>query len=48
MAISVIMLRMINENPTFFLRVLFFNEVNFCNNGQINRHNMHYWAMEKK
>jgi len=40
-----IMLRMI-EDPTFLSRVLFSDEANFCNNGQVNRHNMHYWAME--
>jgi len=40
------MLSMINENPTFLSRVLFSDEANFCNNGQVNRHNMHYWVME--
>jgi len=39
-----IMLRMINEDPTFLSRVLFSDEANFCN-GQVNRH-MHYWAVE--
>jgi len=34
------------KNPTFLSRVLFSDEANFCNNGQVNRHNMDYWAME--
>jgi len=37
---------MINEDPTFLSRVLFSDEANFCNNGHVNRHNMHYWAVE--
>jgi len=37
------MLRMINEDPTFVSRVLFSNEANFCNNGQVNRHNITGW-----
>jgi len=41
-----IMLRMINEDPTFLLRVLFSDEANFCNNEQVNRYNMHYLAVE--
>jgi len=41
-----VMLRMINEDPTLLSRVLFSDEANFCNNGQVNRHNMHYWAIE--
>jgi len=40
-----IMFRMINEDPTFLLRVLFSDEANFCNNEQVNRH-MHYWTMK--
>jgi len=38
-----VMLRMINEDPTFLLRVLFFDE---ANNGHVNRHKMHYWAVK--
>jgi len=37
---------MINEDPILLSRVLFSDEANFCNNGQGNRHNMHYWVVE--
>jgi len=36
-------LRMIRENPTFF-PILFGDEASFHNNGQLNRHNCHYWS----
>lgn len=36
----------ITENNNFFLSVLFSDESSFTNHRQVNRHNMHYWAVE--
>jgi len=36
-------LRMIREDPTFFQYALF-SEISFHNNGQLNKHNCHYWS----
>lgn len=36
----------IREDPNFFLAVLFSDESSFTNHGNVNRHNMHYWATE--
>lgn len=35
---------MIREDPTFFQYVLFSDEASFHNDGQLNRHNCHYWS----
>lgn len=37
-------LRMIQDNPDFFRFVLFSDEAKFCSDGQLNRHNCHYWS----
>jgi len=36
---------MLHRDPEFF-RYVTFSEATFHNNGQINRHNCHYWPME--
>lgn len=36
----------IRDNNNFFRNVLFSDESTFTNHGQINRHNMHYWATD--
>ncbi|XP_011858348.1 PREDICTED: uncharacterized protein LOC105555911 [Vollenhovia emeryi] len=33
-------------NDNFILQILFSDESNFTNRGQVNRHNMHYWSVE--
>jgi len=38
-------LRMIREDPIFFQYVLFNVKASFHNNGQLNRHNCHYWSI---
>lgn len=37
-------LRMIANDPNFFRFVLFSDEAKFCSDGQLNRHNSHYWS----
>jgi len=37
-------LRMIVNDPNFFRFVLFSDEAKFCSDGQLNRHNSHYWS----
>lgn len=32
------------ENPLFLNCLMFSDEATFTNTGQVNRHNMHYWA----
>lgn len=36
----------IQENPFFFMNVLFSDEATFHNNGCVNKHNFHYYATE--
>lgn len=36
----------LQHNNNFFLTVLFSDESSFSNYGEVNRHNMHYWAVE--
>lgn len=36
----------IARNNAFFNKVLFTDECQFKKNGQVNRHNLHYWAVE--
>lgn len=38
--------RKIQEDNNFFLTVLFSDESTFTNCGEVNRYNMHYWAVE--
>ena len=38
--------RKMRTNVSFLSHVLFSNEANFANTGNVNRHNMHYWANE--
>lgn len=35
----------IDQNPDFFKNLLMTDECTLKNNGQVNRHNMHYWAV---
>jgi len=37
-------LRMIANDPNFFRFVLFSDETKFYSDGQLNRHNSHYWS----
>jgi len=37
-------LQMIQDDPHFFRYVLFSDEVTFCSDGRLNRHNCHYWT----
>ncbi|RZC31779.1 hypothetical protein BDFB_008030, partial [Asbolus verrucosus] len=36
----------INQNDDFLKFVMFSDEAKFCNNGAVNRHNCHYYALE--
>lgn len=36
----------ITENPNFLFNVMFSDEATFHNNGFVNKHNMHYYAMQ--
>lgn len=36
--------RQMNQDPNFFSYVMFSDEANFNNQGQVNRHNYHYWS----
>ena len=36
----------LRNNNNFFQLVLFSDECTFTNHGEVNRHNMHYWAVE--
>jgi hypothetical protein len=36
----------IAENENLFKNVMFTDECNFNNDGHVNKHNMHYWAVE--
>jgi len=36
----------IQQHPDFFRYVLFSDEAKFCSDGQLNRHNCHYWSDE--
>ena len=38
--------RRMRTGVSFLSHVLFSNEANFANTGNVNRHNMHYWANE--
>ena len=38
--------RKMGTNVSFLSHVLFSDEANFANTGNLNRHNMHYWANE--
>ena len=38
--------RKIRTDVSFLSHVLFSNEANFANTGNVNRHNIHYWANE--
>ena len=38
--------RKMRTNVSFLSHVLFPDEANFANTGNVNRHNMHYWANE--
>ena len=38
--------RKMRTDVSFLSHVLFFDEANFKNTGNVNRHNMHYWANE--
>ena len=38
--------RKMRTNVSFLSNVLFSGEANFANTGNVNRHNMHYWANE--
>ena len=38
--------RKMRTDVSFSIHVLFFYEGNFANTGNVNRHNMHYWANE--
>ena len=40
-------LQMIREDPRFFRYVLFSDEAKFYSDGQLNRHNCHYWSDEQ-
>lgn len=40
------MLQKCDEDPTFLRSILFSDEAIFKNDGQVNRHNMHYYATE--
>lgn len=33
-----------NQDPNFFLYVMFFDKANFNNRGQVNRYNYRYWS----
>ena len=37
---------MVQNDPSFFRYVLFSNESKFYSDGQLNRHNCHYWSDE--
>ena len=37
--------RKMRTNVSFLSYVLFSDEANFANTGNVNRHNMHYWEM---
>lgn len=37
---------MLGENPLFFRNVLWCDEATFRSNGEVNRHNMRYWAYD--
>ena len=37
--------RKIRTDISFLSHVLFSDEANFANTGNVNRHNMHYWEM---
>ncbi|KYN13730.1 hypothetical protein ALC57_14069, partial [Trachymyrmex cornetzi] len=37
-------LQMLHDDPNFFRYVFFSDEATFCSNGQLNRHNCHYWS----
>jgi len=39
-------LRMIQNDPQFFRFVMFSDEAKFYSDGQLNKHNCHYWANE--
>lgn len=39
-------LRMIENDPEFFRYVMFSDEAKFNSDGQLNRHNCHYWSNE--
>lgn len=39
-------LHRLQDDPTFFQRVLFTDEATFTNHGNVNLHNMHYWSIE--
>lgn len=39
-------LRMIENDPDFFRYVMFSEEAKFYSDGQLNRHNCHYWSNE--
>jgi len=36
--------QMFENNPRFFYNVMFSDEATFKNNGELNRHNCHYWS----
>lgn len=36
----------IREDPEFFRYIMFSNEARFHGNGQLNRHNSHYWSVQ--
>ena len=38
--------RKTRTDVSFLSHVLFSDEANFANTGNVNRHNMHYWAYE--
>ena len=38
--------RKMREDVSFFTHVLFSDESNFANTGNVNLHNIHYWANE--
>ena len=38
--------RKMRTDVSFLSHVLFSDEANFANTGNVNRHNMHYWANE--
>ena len=35
---------MIGDDPEFLSHILWSDEATFCCDGNVNRHNMHYWA----
>jgi len=37
-------LQMLHDDPNFFRYVLFSDEAKFYSDGQLNRHNCHYWS----